>query len=245
MSDILAIIPARIGSKGVKEKNLLKIGKYTLVERALFTAMGSKIIKNITVSSDSNRIINIVNGYGNYAPYKRPSNLSTDIATSLEVIKHALDFNETYYKKKFNYIALLEPPSPFRLPSDLDYCIKLAKGKKASSVVSVIKVGDSHPIRMKKMNKNGLLSSYHIEEPDGFRRQDQDDVFIRNGSIYIFESKTIKDNKLWGSNSYGYEMNRNYYGINIDEQNDVLLAKSFYTIMKNNNKLDFIEYIPK
>ena len=107
MSDILAIIPARIGSKGVKEKNLLKIGKYTLVERALFTAMGSKIIKNITVSTDSNRIINIVNSYGNYAPYKRPSNLSTDIATSLEVIKHALDFNETYYKKKYHRLVTI------------------------------------------------------------------------------------------------------------------------------------------
>ena len=83
-----------------------------------------------------------------------------------------------------------------------------------------------------------------MDEPDGIRRQDQEPVYIRNCSIYIFSRKTIMSGKLWGENPYGYQMDRSLYGINIDDQIDVLTAKAFYSEMKKEKKLSFIEYIP-
>ena len=246
MSKVLAVIPARIGSKGVRKKNLLKIGNYSLVERALFTAIGCKSIDRIIVSSDSQKIINIVNDYGNYAPFKRPVNLATDESGSLEVIQHALIWVERKDRLKYDFVVLLEPPSPFRLPIHINQSLLLAKKKKASSVMSVIKVGDNHPIRMKKMDDDGYLSPYGQKEPEGLRRQDQSPVYIRNGAVYIFTIENIYDDVLWGEKSCGYLMDEYLYSINIDEPIDVLTANAFYNkIKKNRSNLKKIEFIPQ
>tara|TARA_Y100000741_G_scaffold332600_1_gene288665 strand:- start:2471 stop:3196 length:726 start_codon:yes stop_codon:yes gene_type:complete len=239
--NILSIIPARAGSKGIPKKNLLKIGDFTIVERSLFVAMKTTIIDDIIVSTDSIEIQNLVNKYGKYAPFIRPKDLATDKARSLDVIQHALAWAEKNYLKKYDYIVLLEPPSPFRLPSHILKGVELALAKKATSVVSLIEVGDYHPIRMKKLDKDGKIKGVIKDEPDGVRRQDQNPVYIRNCAIYVFSSKTINNNQLWGSRPYGFEMNRDYYSINIDEQNDFITAKGFYNKMKKENKLNIIE----
>ena len=238
---ILAIIPARIGSKGIPEKNLKKISGYTLVERALFTAINTSSIDDVIVSTDSKRIQALVNKQGKYSPFIRPKKLATDRATSLVVIQHGLDWAEKNYKKKYDYIVLLEPPSPFRLPKHLDQAIDLAIDKNATSVVSLILVGDYHPIRMKKMNNDGKIEGLMGVEPDGVRRQDQEAVYIRNCAVYVFQVKTIKNNQLWGHRPYGFEMDKSLYGINIDEPLDYVLAKAFYDKMKIENKLNLIE----
>ena len=239
--NILSIIPARGGSKGIYKKNLLKIGNYTIVERSLLVAIETEIINDIIVSTDSEEIQSLVNKYGKYAPFIRPKELSTDESGSLGVIKHALSWAEKNYNKKYDYIVLLEPPSPFRLPCHIKEGIELAVAKNATSVVSLIEVGDYHPIRMKKMDKDGKLEGVILTEPDGIRRQDQDPVYIRNCAVYVFSRKTIKNNELWGSRPYGFEMNRDYYGINIDEQIDFIAAEGFYFKMKQEKKLDFID----
>jgi len=243
--NILALVPARGGSKGVEKKNLIKIGNYSLVERALFTAMGVNNLDRIIVTSDSDEIINLINIYGNYAPFKRPAELATDEAGSLLVIQHALKWAEERDQKTYNYIVLLEPPCPFRLPSHVEYALKIAIEKKATSVVSLVGVGDHHPIRMKKLCENGALKSFCMEEPDGLRRQDQEPAYIRNCAVYVFSRETILAGLLWGKAPYGYVMDRSLYAINIDEWIDVLTARSFFEEMRvNQNKLQLIEFIP-
>jgi CMP-N,N'-diacetyllegionaminic acid synthase len=241
---ILAIIPARIGSKGIPEKNLVKIGKYTLVERALFTAMNTSIIDDTIVSTDSLKIKNIINKHGNYAPFLRPKHLATDSAGSLGVIKHSLKWAQNKYKKNYDYVVLLEPPSPFRLPTHINEGIKLAIDRDASSVVSLIEVGDFHPIRMKKMDSDGKITGVIDEEPDGLRRQDQEPVYIRNCAVYVFSTQTIFENKLWGEKPFGFKMDRNLFGINIDEPNDLHLVKTFYKEMIDKELTKSIETLP-
>jgi CMP-N,N'-diacetyllegionaminic acid synthase len=241
--NVLAIIPARINSKGIPEKNLIKIGAYTLVERALFTAMNTRIIDDIIVSTDSLKIKNITNKYGNYAPFLRPKHLATDSAGSLGVIKHSLKWAQKKYNKAYDYVVLLEPPSPFRLPIHINQGVKLAVDKEASSVVSLVKVGDYHPIRMKKMDPDGQIRGVIDEEPDGIRRQDQESVYIRNSAVYVFSAQTIFENKLWGENPFGFEMDRNLFGINIDEPNDLRLIKAFYQEMLDKKLTDSIEIL--
>jgi CMP-N-acetylneuraminic acid synthetase len=242
--NILSIIPARIGSKGIPKKNLVKIGKYSLVERALFTAMNTNILDNILVSTDSKEIQTLVNKYGNYAPFLRPKELATDKAKSLGVIQHALYWAQKNLKKKYDLIVLLEPPSLFRLPIHIETAVEIAVKNRATSVVSLITVGDYHPIRMKKMDINGALTGLYMEEPDGLRRQDQEPAYIRNCAVYVFTPKTVNNNKLWGERPYGYEMDRKFYSINIDEPIDFLTAKAFYNKMKNEKKLNIIEILP-
>ena len=242
--NILTIIPARIGSKGIPEKNLHKIGDYTLVERALFTAMKTDILDDILVSTDSLRIQKLINQYGEYAPFLRPKELATDTAGSLGVIQHGLKWAEINYNKKYNYIVLLEPPSPFRLPIHIKQAIDIAINKQATSVVSLIEVGDYHPIRMKKMNSDGKLKGVIGNEPDGLRRQDQEPVYIRNCAVYVFSTQTIHDNKLWGKSSFGFEMDRNLFGINIDEPNDLRFLRVFYQEMLDQDLTTNIETLP-
>lgn len=241
--NILAIIPARIGSKGIPKKNLLTISGYSLVERALFTAINTDFIDDAIVSTDSKKIQNMVNKYGNYAPFIRPEILATDTAGSLGVIQHGVEWAETNYKKKYDYVVLLEPPNPFRLPIHIKQAIDIAIDKQATSVVSLILVADYHPIRMKKMDSDGKLQCILNEEPDGIRRQDQEPVYIRNCAVYVFQTKTINDNELWGERPFGFAMDRALYGINIDEPIDFITATAFYNEMKKENKLNLIESI--
>ena len=241
---ILAVIPARIGSKGVKKKNLLKIGDYTLIERALFTGIGCNFIDRLIVSSDSKEIIHLANQYGDYASFKRPTDLAVDGAGSLGVIKHALEWAEKEGDKKYDRIVLLEPPSPFRLPKHVEEALELLIKSNATSVMSVVEVGDYHPIRMKTMDDDGALKGLVMQEPDGFRRQDQEPAYIRNCAVYVFSRKTIISGKLWGDSPHGYLMDRSLYGINIDEPIDVLTANSFYLEMEKCKRLGDIEYVP-
>jgi len=242
---VLAIIPARGGSKGIPNKNLLKIGDYSLLERALFTAMGSNVLSKIIVSSDSKEIIDKANSYGDFAPFTRPSSLATDDAKSLPVIQHALEWSEKAEKKIYDFVALIEPPCVFRLNTHIDDAVRIAIDKNATSVMSLVEVGDYHPVRMKKIDKKGLIIPYYINEPEGLRRQDQDPVYIRNGAVYIFSRDTIFSNKLWGERPQPFIMDNDLYKINIDEPLDLLVARAFYNEMKRKDNLEMIEYLIK
>ena len=242
---VLCIIPARKGSKGVKKKNLKKIGEYSLVERALFVALNTPEIDDIIVSTDSIEIQHVINKYGEYCPFIRPDNLATDTAKSLDVILHSLHWAQKHLLKSYTYIVLLEPPTPFRLSRHVSSALEIIKDKEASSVVSLISVGDHHPIRMKKINKDLSVLPFYKEEPQGLRRQDQEKVYIRNCAVYVFDVKTILSKNLYGSNQFGFKMDKNLYGINIDEEDDLLLARAKYDHFKKNNLLFKIEEIYK
>jgi CMP-N-acetylneuraminic acid synthetase len=240
---ILGIIPARGGSKGIPNKNLLKIGRYNLVERALFTGLGSNVIDRIIVSSDSNEIIDEVNKYGDFAPFVRPNRLASDEASSLSVMKHAIEWVEKNENKEYNLIVLIEPPCPFRLNIHLDLAVDIANDTNATSVMSLVEVGDYHPVRMKKIEANGSVISYYQDEPEGLRRQDQNPVYIRNGAVYVFRREILMEGKQWGTNPYPFIMDRQLYSINIDDPLDFLTAKAFYDNMRSQNKLNLIEYL--
>ena len=148
---ILAVIPARGGSKGIKLKNIQKLGGLSLVEWALYSGLKCKEIDRIIVSTDSDKIINIVNKDGEYAPYIRPKKFSTDEAPSLPVFKHALEWAEENDNKKYDLLLVLAPTSPFRLNVHIYTGLDLLINNNASSVISLVEVGDPHPVRIKKL----------------------------------------------------------------------------------------------
>ena len=239
---ILALIPARGGSKGLPNKNLKKIGGRSLVEWALCTAKQCDFIDHVIVSSDSEIIIDLVNKNGLYAPFVRPAGLAEDNVPTLPVIQHALKWIKVNKDFEPDLIILLEPTAPFRLIKHVKKAINLAISKKNStSVVSLIKVGDCHPVRVKKISYDAKVYPFCIEEPEGLRRQDQEDAFIRNTATCVFSSLTIKNGQLSGKNPYGFEMDRELYGINIDDKMELVSARYLYQSLKKEGMLHLID----
>lgn len=179
----IAIIPARSGSKRLKNKNILQLGNKPLIAWTVEAALKSKLIDTVIVSTDSEEIANVSRSLGAEVPFTRPKELSSDKATSYDVIKHALAFYET--KKKFQYIILLQPTSPLRTTADIDKAIKLL-GKDTKAVVSVCEASHS-PLWMNTLPKNHSLKNFLVKQIKNKRSQDLEKYYLLNGAVYISE----------------------------------------------------------
>ena len=215
--EIICIIPARKGSKGIKNKNLKKIKNKPLVQYSIDSAKKISNLAEICVSTDSTLIRKIalknkIKFYG-----LRPAKLSGDYTETKDVVKYELLKYEKIYKRKFKYILLLQPTTPIRNVNLLRKIIRLIKNdKKIDSVISVKDVGGNHPLRM-KIFKSGLLKNYSGKKKEDMRpRQKLPKVFIRSGSFYLISrSSFIKYKSLVGKNCYGIIL-RGLESTNID-----------------------------
>lgn len=220
--EILALIPARAGSKGIKNKNIIDLNSKPLIGYTIKATLDSKYIKpdNIWCSTDSQKIANIAEKCGASIPFLRPKELAEDESSSISVAKHALKWADDN-NIEFTHLLLLQPTSPLRTSEDIDNSIEIMKEKNCDSVISVTKP-DIMPFHMKFMN-NGELIDYTEETYN--RRQDMPDIYGVNGAIYLTDIKTIYDfNNFYGKKSRGYIMNKKN-SVDIDEPFDLELAK--------------------
>ncbi len=222
---ILGIIPARKGSKGIKNKNSKKFAGKPLIYWTIKPALKSNLDK-VMVSTDSDNIIKYSRDHGAEVPFKRPSNISQDKSKTIDVIKHAINF----YKKKnevFDAVMLLQPTCPLRNISDINNSIKILKNNKSlSSVISVQDVNAFHPARMKFMGKKNLLKDpIFCEKNENQPRQDLPKMYIRSGLIYLTRINTIiKHNSIKGKKSYGI-ITPPSRAFNIDDLSDFKIAE--------------------
>lgn len=207
--EILGIIPARGKSKGIPRKNIYPVKGLPLIAYTVKAAAASRLLTDFIVSSDDQEIIDTAKKFGAEAPFVRPANLAADTASSLDVVRHALQFMEAKKKRPYDAVVLLQPTAPLRTAEDIDRAVELLaqSQSKADSVVSVSRVEDPHPGKM-MLIKNGRL---HPLLPDwwreGIRRQDLPPVYFLNGAVYCAWRETIVDqNSLWGENAVPYEM---------------------------------------
>lgn len=227
---ILGVIPARGGSKSIKNKNMSEINGKPLIYYTIKEALKSTFISDLVVSSDVESIINYSIKLGAVAPFKRPKNLSTDNALSASVVYHALEYMESLRTINYDLVVMLQPTSPFRKVKHIDESIKLIINKNADSLVSVVNVDGYHPYRMKKFSEDYVLNYIDQGFEDMRPRQSLPKVFIRNGAIYIVKCEYFKKNKnLVGQKCLGYEMDLKE-SVNIDNEIDLLVSK---TIMEN------------
>ncbi len=223
---ILAIIPARGGSKGIPRKNIRPLAGKPLIAYSILPAKQSKYIDRLIISSDDQEIIAVAKSFGAEAPFVRPSELASDTAKSLPVMQHAVKFCEVAEGGKYDFVVLLEPTGPMRVTEDIDGAIEMAINKEADSVVGLMELEDANPVRVKKI-VNGKIEPFCIPEPEGLRRQDQEKAYLRNGSIYVFRRDSlVENNSLWGKESLAYVMPRER-SVNIDEESDFLVAEYF------------------
>jgi len=229
---ILAIIPARAGSKGIKNKNLKKINGKTLFDICVRETIKSKYLDRIIVSTNIQKIIKKNNLKKKVFYIKRPKIYSGDNATMFSVVKHAVNF----IKKKneiYDYIVILQVTCPFRKFYDIDKSIKFFSNQKfADTLISVTLMDDFHPARMYKKKKNYLYSLDKNKMKKN--RQKLEKIFHRNGLIYLFKSSNIDNFKsFYGKKIIPFiiEVNRS---LNIDNYNDLIYARAI-----TKNKITF------
>ena len=185
---ILAIIPARGGSKGIKDKNIIDVCGNPLIYYTIDPALKLKesgLIDELIVSTDSDMIKKISEEYNVYIPFLRPESISGDKAKSIDFIIHAIEF---FKDKGINYeaILLLQPTSPLRDFKLLKQSIELFVESNSNSLISCYKEEYINDLVMYKSQTNSkVLTPLNKNHNKGVRRQDHGDVFVRNGAIYL------------------------------------------------------------
>lgn len=204
MRNILAVITARGGSKGIPGKNIKMLGGKPLVVYTIEAAKQSKLITHLIVSTDDEDIIRVAQQYGADVPFKRPAELATDQAKHLGVMQHATDFMEKKLGIKFDYIVILQPTSPFRTVEDLDGTLQKLIESGAESAVSLVEEEKYHPVKMKKL-VGDRVAPYSVMEEEGIRRQDLPKAYRRSGAVYAMRRDTLMEkNSLYGNDIAGY-----------------------------------------
>lgn len=188
--NILAIIPARGGSKELPLKNIQKLAGKPLIEYSIIAAKNSKKIDKIIVSTDNKKIANISSALGADVPFLRPESLATDNSLSIDTVKHTLQFlhdNQSYVP---NIILLLQPTSPFRTTTMIDTSISMLQKSQATSVLSVTKI-KIHSFKTFR-HKTKYLSPLNSNFEKYTQRQQIPDLYYPTGSIYTFWYNTLK-----------------------------------------------------
>ena len=196
MKDIIGIIPARGGSKGIPGKNIRNLAGKPLISWTIETALNSKACSRLIVSTDNQNIVKIAQDWGAEVPFIRPEYLSGDTAESISLVHHAIEYLLDEGIKKSDYILLLQPTSPLRIAKDILNSIDIAQSKNAFAVVSVTD-SPSHPYLTKKITKDGILEDFIIGNFDNMRRQDMPPAYALNGAIYLNKISSLLEEKTF------------------------------------------------
>ena len=229
---ILAIIPARSGSKGLPNKNIKLLQGKHLIGYTIEAAKDSNIFDNIVVSTDSKEYAYISRSYGAEVPFLRESNLSDDTSTTEEVIIDVIE-KMKIQGKNYDYFVVLQPTSPLRQCEDIINSIDMAIDQDLISVVSVCAM--EHSIKIcNKLPQNKSLEGF-IRKENNKRRQDTETYYRLNGAIYICKiDDYIKNRDFYGANSKAYIMDL-ANSVDIDNELDFKVAQA---IIKEREKLD-------
>lgn len=226
----IAIIPARGGSKGLPGKNIKMLCGKPLIAWSIEAGLKSKYLDEIIVTTDSQEIADVSKKNGATVPFLRPQELALDHSTTLDAVRHALDFYRTSFNKTFDYIVLLEPTSPLREKDDIDNMIeKLVKNEsRYDSIVSIGEVHE-HPSIMKKIVGDSLVPFCEDLELTS-RRQDNEPAYFPYGVAYIIKTSVLLKEKTFYSSRNTYYKIKRYQNYEIDDIYDFLAIEN---IMKH------------
>lgn len=226
--NILCVILARGGSKGIPYKNIYKINNHPLISYTIEAAKKSSYINQVYISTDDKKIAYQAKLYGGIVPFLRSKKYSTDKTTSVDALKDTVKKIENITKIKYDYIIELPCVSPLRDENDIDEALKILINSNYDSVVSYVNTGEKHPIRLKRINNINSITNFckeYKEPPKGSRRQDFEPCFIRNGAIYAMTRDClIRQHSREGKKSYPFIM-PDEKSVNIDNKFDLLNAR--------------------
>lgn len=226
---VIAIVPARSGSKGLPGKNIKPLCGKPLIAWSIDAGLGSQYVDEVMVTTDSEEIATIAAEFLASVPFIRPAELASDTVSSMDVVRHVLDFYQNNLLKAFDYTVLLEPTSPLREKEDIDRAMeRLVENRNASAIVGICKTETQNPAFLVNRDTNGFISGYENPEIPILRRQDIKDVYFFEGSIYISETATLlRKNSFYHAGTLGYELPK-WKSIEIDDLDDFIMAEALF-----------------
>ncbi len=217
---VLAIIPARGGSKGVPGKNILELGGKPLVAWSIEAGKRSKYIDRLILSSDDAKIVSVAKKWGCEVPFLRPAELAQDKTPGIAPVLHAMEtLNE-----KYDYVVLLQPTSPFRTVMDIDGCIELCCENDSPCCVSVAETSEN-PYWMFTVAEDHRMIPMMRTEKEVYQRQLLAKSFILNGAVYVAETEYLALNKTFlTDDTMAFKMSREN-SLDIDSKMDFSYAE--------------------
>ncbi len=227
----LGIVPARGGSKGLPDKNLRTVGGLSLLARAVGAGLNSGVCSRLIVSTDSDTIAAEAIRAGADVPFRRPAELASDTAPTLEVLLHAVAAIEGERGRRVDLVCLLEPTCPLREPFDVRTAVQtLLATPEADSLVSLCEVVDAHPAWLRKVD-DGYVAPYFADLPEPTRRQDlaaQPVPYRRNGAVYVTRRDVLVEQRsLYGQHCLPYVMPA-ARSVNVDSETDLVIAEALH-----------------
>lgn len=217
---VLAVIPARGGSKGIKKKNIRLVNGKPLISYTIEKAQESHLITDLIVSTDDKDIIDVTKKHNcDFKPRSKEN--ASDESTMESVLFEVLES----LKQKYDVVIVLQPTTPIREVEDIDNVIKMfLNDKNLESVVSVVELNDIHPARMYTLTNELDMIALDMDAERN-RRQELKPVYLRNGAIYAATVESLlKNKKLISDNKKAYIMPESKW-LNIDTQRDILIAE--------------------
>lgn len=224
---ILGLIPARGGSKGIKEKNIYRICGKPLISYTIEAANASKYLDDVVVTTNDLKIADIARACGASVPFMRPEELARDTSPSIEAVMHAI---HTLHDmgKSFDVLLLLQPTSPLRTSVDIDAAVEefFKMGRRFLASVSPVR---DHPLLVRTIGADGCLTKM-LNQSSTCRRQDMPPYYRVNGAIYICNTAELSLDTSFNDALVPYVMEKSH-AVDIDNMGDISLAEYY---LKNN-----------
>lgn len=233
--EVLGLIPARSGSKGVPGKNIKPLMGKPLIGYTFESAVASQRLSRLILTTDSSEIADVGLKYGIEVPFLRPPELASDHSSANDYIHHCLQFLEEREGYHPDLVVLLQPTCPLRISADIDACVDLLARSDADSVVSVAALPTKyHPNWQFTVSPDGTLHPFSTASWAGLAtaRQNLDATYTRNGAVYAFRSNIYNSIKnIYGHKVLAYQMPEER-SVNIDDMDDWLKAEAFISTFK-------------
>ena len=223
--EVLALIPARGGSKGLPGKNVRDLCGKPLIAWTIDAARTAHCLDAIVVSTDDKGIAAIAAGRGAEVPFLRPAGLASDTASSIDVVIHAIDALAAA-GRVFDLVVLLEPTSPLREAADIDNGVSRMLSLGAGAVVSVCRAESAHPAFMYRQQPDARLAPFMKRQPTGMRRQEIEPLFFLEGSLYASRIDVLRAKRsFYHEDTIAYEVPK-WKSIEIDDLDDFLMVEA-------------------
>lgn len=219
---VLALIPARGGSKGIPGKNIKELAGKPLIAHTIEAARNCSCLDDVLVSTDSKEIAETAKHHGAWVPFLRPEELASDMAKTVDAVLYTLE-RLAREGKDYDYVVLLQPTSPLRTAEDMKGAVQLAR-ETGKDVVAVSEVYDS-PILMRTRDDKGRLTPL-LSGSSTVRRQDMPAYYRVNGSIYVNKVSRLSRETSLNDNPVGYVMPKDR-SVDIDETVDFTIAEYY------------------